>query len=1083
VWGKRIVWLTMATVSAGTVAPAAAATLPAAAADQAVIVVLRDQHPNLQPKIHAEQRQQATSADQNGIVGALRASGASGIQQFSTVSAVAAHASAAEVARLRADPQVAAVVPDRMIPLPQPAGAAPASASSGTNPAASLCPSDPNRPLLEPEALGLTNTASTDPGQPAAQRIATGKGVKVAFLADGLDVNNPEFIRPDGSHVITDYQDFSGDGTQDGSGGDEAFGDASSLAAQGSRVYDFATALPYAGLPAGCAFRIRGFAPDVSLAAIKVFGAKGSPESGFIRGIDYAVNHDKVDVLSESFGGFNFPDGADDPTTLADEAAVAAGVTVVVSSGDSGQSGTVSDPAAAPDVIAVGGTNADRVGALEKGYPGYVNNNISSLSSGGPTQANRYIDLVAPAMTGMAACTVDAKRWPDCRTPTEVFGGTSQACPFVAGAAALVIQAYADAHQGAKPTPQLVRQLLTGTATDLHAPADEQGAGLLNSYAAVRAAQAIGSSGSAASTALIPSMTQLGITGAAGSVQRASVTLTNTARQPQVVTLGSRTRGAPTFSTAQTVQITDSAPPRTGGPGEDAPAAPATTFTVPAGTRWIRAEMAWPGTATSGQLQFELFDPAGRLVQESYDYGFTNYQEAGVHDPTPGTWTERVLWGYGDGHYEDAPAVPGSYRGAVRLQLTGFDYTTAGVGPQTRIIPAGGSATFETAVPLPAEAGDAPASLQFDSNLGAHLSVPLARRTLISAPGTFTSTVTGGVGRGVDQYRAYYLDVPAAQPNMSVDMTMPDPNTELYFYLVAPDGQILASDTNEVESSWNSGQDPGTRAATMVVDRPVAGRWQLIVQLINNVSGNEVSETVHGAVRFGAVRVSATGLPNGARLHGSNPATVTVTNTGAAGAYFFLDPRLDQQAELTMTPVAGNTTLNLPEDTATTRPPSWSVPPHTAGITETVNASLPVGVYLGYSDGNPSVYGGGNQVVLGISADQVAFGRWGTDIGELGPFPGTATAATATATLSARTQAFDPAVTSSTGDFWLSSVGGPAGTPVFIPAGGTATLSLTIKPTAPAGAVVHGVVYVDTWNNAAIQGCELAGLPYSYTVG
>jgi hypothetical protein len=26
-------------------------------------------------------------------------------------------------------------------------------------------------------------------------------------------------------------------------------------------------------------------------------------------------------------------------------------------------------------------------------------------------------------------------------------------------------------------------------------------------------------------------------------------------------------------------------------------------------------------------------------------------------------------------------------------------------------------------------------------------------------------------------------------------------------------------------------------------------------------------------------------------------------------------------------------------------------------------------------------------------------------------------------------------------------------------------------------------VYVDTWNNAAIQGCELAGLPYSYTVG
>ncbi|REH17910.1 subtilase family protein [Kutzneria buriramensis] len=1045
-------------------------------------MVLRDQHPNLKPKIQAQQRQQATAADQTGIVGALRASGATGIQQFSTVSAVAAHADAAEVARLQVDPQVAAVVPDRMIPLPHQPSAATVNARSGTNPAASLCPSDPSRPLLEPEALSLTGTASTDPSRPTAQRIATGKGVKAAFLAGGMDVDNPEFVRPDGSHVIFDYQDFSGDGTQDQTGGAEPFGDASALAAQGSRVYDFATALPHAGLPTGCTFRIRGFAPDISLAAIKVFGQKGSPESGFVRGIDYAVTHDKVDVLSESLNAYAFPDGANDPISLANAAAAAAGVTVVVSSGDAGQSGTVGDPATSPDVISVGGTNAYRISALAKGYPGYVNNNITALSSGGPSLDNRYIDLVAPAMNGMAACTVDKDHWPDCSGPTQVFGGTSQACPFAAGAAALVIQAYADAHQGAKPMPQLVKQLLTGTATDLHAPADEQGSGLLDSYAAVRAAQAIGT-GSDTSSALIPSTTQVDVTGAAGSVQRASVTLTNTARRPQVVTLGSRALGRQVFSTARTVQVTDAAPPQTSGPGEDPLAAPTTTFTVAPGTQWLRAEMAWPGIATSGQLSFELFDPAGRLVQASYDYGFANHQEAGVQDPTPGTWTEKVLWGPNWAWYDGPPNTPGSYRGPVHLQLTGFDHTSAGIGPQTKIIPGGSSATFDVAVPLPDQAGDAPASLQVDSGLGTRLSVPLARRTLVPAPGTFTATITGGVGRGIDQYLGYYLDVPAGQPDMTVDVTAPDPNTMLAFYLATPDGQILASDVNQVESSWGSGHGPATGAATMVVNRPAAGRWLLIAQVVGNVSGNDISEQVHGTVRFGSVRVSATGLPAGAPLSASRTASVTVTNTGAAGAYFFLDPRLDQQADLAMKPTSGNTTLNLPEDTATTSPPSWLVPPHTGTITETVHASLPVGVYLGYVDGNPSVHGSGSHVVLDVSAGQVAFGQWSTDIGELGPFHGTAAPGTATATLTARTQAFDPAVMSSTGDFWLSSVGGPAGAPVFIPAGGKATLPLTIKPTAAPGSTVHGTVYVDTWNNLAGQGCELTGLPYSYRVG
>src|SRR5262249_38893687 len=147
------------------------------------------------------------------------------------------------------------------------------SAGNPSTPLSTTCPTDPTKPLAEGEYL---QTMHAD----QAQRLATGKGVKVAFFGDGVDPDNPDFIRPDGTHVFIDYRDFTGDGPNAPSPAGEGFGDASSLAAQGRQVYDLADFVnPAHPLPAGCTITVTGVAPGVSLIGMKVFGEAGSFDS------------------------------------------------------------------------------------------------------------------------------------------------------------------------------------------------------------------------------------------------------------------------------------------------------------------------------------------------------------------------------------------------------------------------------------------------------------------------------------------------------------------------------------------------------------------------------------------------------------------------------------------------------------------------------------------------------------------------------------------------------------------------------------------------------------------------------------
>ena len=90
--------------------------------------------------------------------------------------------------------------------------------------------------------------------------------------------------------------------------------------------------------------------------------------------------------------------------------------------------------------------------------------------------------------------------------------------------------------------------------------------------------------------------------------------------------------------------------------------------------------------------------------------------------------------------------------------------------------------------------------------------------------------------------------------------------------------------------------------------------------------------------------------------------------------------------------------------------------------------------------------------------------------------------------MSVAAKAFDGAVTSSTGDLELAAVN-PATTfsPVVINPGQTATVNVTITPSAASGTQVSGTLYVDDFmTNVPPFGQqsadELIGLPYKYTV-
>ena len=834
--------------------------------------------------------------------------------------------------------------------------------------------------------------------------------------------------------------------------------------------------------------------PGASLVGLNVFGqAEDAYNSVFLAAINYAVNHDHVNVINESFGSNPFPDSASlDLTKMANDAAVKAGVTVTVSSGDAGVTNTIGSPATDPNVISAGASTTYRAYAQSgigditaPGVKGWIDNNISGLSSAGFAQNGATVDVVAPGDLNWALCTADPAMYADCTdfsgngSPVELTGGTSESAPLTAGTAALVIQAYRKAHNGVTPSPAVVKQIIVSTAENINAPADQQGAGMIDAYAAVLAAKSYRLSKTAGHT-ILASATQLNAVGRPGTTEKFTEKLTNNGAGSVTVGLSTRTLSPYKAVSARSLSLTNAGNYET-----------AVTFTVAPGQARLNASV-----SLVGLVNLSLVAPNGDLAEYNLPQGFGNFGNAQVANPAPGKWTALISTeGFG-------PAVPAQFQaGTATWQRFGT------VSPSSLKLAGGASGSFTLTVATPSQPGDQAGSIMVHNSanvpgFAVETSIPVTLRSLVPSLSTaFSGTLTGGNGRGlsIGQTAYYQVAVPSGTSALNVSVDTHDASNTLFAELVDPSGDAVSAAANGLlatSTGGNSVIQPEVGAQLHATD-PGAGTWTLIIDFYNTVSGTATSQPFTVTVNDTPVNASAKGLPDGQSLTAGTTKTafVRVTNNGTTPEAYFVDPRLNSQVTLNLAAQSA-ASLTLPNVDGVV--PQYLVPSHTTAVKATVSSSAPIFFDITYPYGDPDVISTtGKTATASYSAPEVGPGDWTVTpflVGPTGAKP--ASNVTANITMTATTAGFDSAASSPTGDLWLGSGNASATfTPYVVDPGQSVTIPVTFTPTGTVGSTVTGTLYIsdssfispdlnfDAQPGNTPEGSDVAAFPYSYTIG
>ena len=286
-----------------------------------------------------------------------------------------------------------------------------------------------------------------------------GTGVKVAIIDTGI-YDHPDLNIIDNRNFVTDesssnYDDDVGHGTHVGGiiGGDGS----------------------------GSSGEYRGVAPGALLINARAFNASGGAEGDIINAIDWSskptgLGGAGADIVSMSFGG-GYPVISDLITQAISNAKETYGVIFVASAGNSGpEYFTGSTPASGIDVISVGATNE--------------NDELAYFSSWGPTFSYLgYPDVVAPGVNIISAEAPNSIISNEERYIGDYFdfsgdadyiplSGTSMSCPMVAGALAVIKEAFPNI------TPETARIALLEGAKKLTSEEDDEflksGLGIIN---------------------------------------------------------------------------------------------------------------------------------------------------------------------------------------------------------------------------------------------------------------------------------------------------------------------------------------------------------------------------------------------------------------------------------------------------------------------------------------------------------------------------------------------------------------------------------------------------------------------------
>jgi hypothetical protein len=770
----------------------------------------------------------------------------------------------------------------------------------------------------------------------------------------------------------------------------------------------------------------------------------------------------------------------------------------VNSSGDAGFGNSIGSPASDPNTISAGASSTYQImaqtwGTSLPGFSGkFVSDNVSAISSSGVTQGGRVYDVIAPGDLGWALCSTNVAVHLGCRafngtpSPIQAFGGTSQASPLTAGTAALIIQAYAQTHNGVKPTPALIKQIITSTATDKLDPSQRQGDGLLNALAAVQAAMSISDengSPKAQGDGLLFDSSQLDATGDPNTTKSFNLKVTNVGASPQTVTAHGRNLSQTLTDQRGSVILNTTLPANMASRGGAPDVAVTKKFTVPAGADHLDASIAW-SNPNGNPITLVLMDPAGAFVGYSLpqtsvgpDFGHVD-----VHTPVAGTWT-ALMYGL---------HTLAGFNAPVSFEFKTTRYANFGAVAGTLHLAPGASGTLHVTVNTPAKPGDLTAAVEVDTAAHQRHAVPVVLRSLVpnNGHGTFAGVLQGGNGRGGGpaQSNTFRFDVPSGEKNLALSVSLQgSPNNNVTGYLVSPDGQIVGQATNVLTVDQNGSPTEFGQALQAYKRDPLPGRWEFIVLFGNPVAGATTQEPFTGKLQFNVVDVKATGVPTSAKtvLPAGKPTTVTVQvhNTGAATSGFYVDARSSAMTDIQLVP--GASAANVPLAPSATV--GYIVPPDSTQITGITSGSVPVSADLAPNTGAPenlAFPGAGNISVVTDRSPVISQGLWLLEADPIGPFA-SPNAGTASFAAVAHTQAFDTAVTSSTGDHWLLSTQPkpPAFNPVTIDPSGHGTITVTINPQAAKGTVVSGFLYVDDTTVANNAGDELIAIPYTYTVG